>query len=58
MRVLAPGGAFVTKMFQGGTETEILTLLKKNFKEVRHAKPPSSRAESVELFMVATGFKG
>jgi 23S rRNA (uridine2552-2'-O)-methyltransferase len=58
MRVLAPGGAFVTKMFQGGTETEILTRLKQSFKEVRHAKPPSSRAESVELFMVATGFKG
>jgi 23S rRNA (uridine2552-2'-O)-methyltransferase len=58
MATLAPGGAFVTKMFQGGSENEILTLLKKAFKEVRHAKPPSSRAESVELFMVATGFRG
>jgi 23S rRNA (uridine2552-2'-O)-methyltransferase len=58
METLAPGGAFVTKMFQGGTENEILTLLKKAFKEVKHAKPPSSRAESVELFMVATGFRG
>jgi 23S rRNA (uridine2552-2'-O)-methyltransferase len=58
MATLAPGGAFVTKMFQGGSENEILTLLKKAFKDVRHAKPPSSRAESVELFMVATGFRG
>jgi 23S rRNA (uridine2552-2'-O)-methyltransferase len=58
METLAPGGAFVTKMFQGGTENEILSLLKKAFKEVKHAKPPSSRAESVELFMVATGFRG
>ncbi|GIU66020.1 RlmE family RNA methyltransferase [Candidatus Phycosocius spiralis] len=57
MRVLAPGGAFVTKMFQGGTEAHILSLLKQSFREVRHAKPPSSRAESVELFMVAKGFK-
>jgi 23S rRNA (uridine2552-2'-O)-methyltransferase len=58
METLAPGGAFVTKMFQGGTENEMLALLKKAFKEVKHAKPPSSRAESVELFMVATGFRG
>jgi 23S rRNA (uridine2552-2'-O)-methyltransferase len=58
METLAPGGAFVTKMFQGGTENAILSLLKKAFKDVRHAKPPSSRAESVELFMVATGFRG
>jgi 23S rRNA (uridine2552-2'-O)-methyltransferase len=58
METLAPGGAFVTKMFQGGTENDMLTLLKKAFKDVRHAKPPSSRAESVELFMVATGFRG
>lgn len=58
METLAPGGAFVTKMFQGGTETDMLALLKKAFKDVRHAKPPSSRAESVELFMVATGFRG
>lgn len=58
MRVLAPGGAFVAKMFQGGTETDILAELKQKFRQVRHAKPPSSRAESVELFMVATGFKG
>jgi 23S rRNA (uridine2552-2'-O)-methyltransferase len=58
MATLAPGGAFVTKMFQGGSENEILALLKRAFKDVRHAKPPSSRAESVELFMVATGFRG
>ena len=58
MATLAPGGNFVTKMFQGGTETGILTALKQSFREVRHAKPPSSRAESVELFVVALGFKG
>jgi 23S rRNA (uridine2552-2'-O)-methyltransferase len=54
---LAPGGAFVTKLFQGGQEGEMLRSLKRGFAQVRHAKPPSSRAESVELFLVATGRK-
>jgi 23S rRNA (uridine2552-2'-O)-methyltransferase len=58
MANLATGGAFVTKMFQGGTENQMLALLKQCFKEVHHAKPPSSRAGSVELFMVAKGFRG
>jgi 23S rRNA (uridine2552-2'-O)-methyltransferase len=56
--VLAPGGAFVAKVFAGGTDAALLTILKRNFASVRHAKPPSSRKQSVEAFLVATGFKG
>ena len=56
--VLKPGGAFVGKVFQGGAGSEILTRIKKRFAEVKHVKPPASRAESVELYLVATGFKG
>lgn len=58
MEVLAPGGTFVAKVFQGGTERTLLDLLKQNFAVVRHAKPPSSRKESAETYVVATGFKG
>ncbi|HVV26423.1 MAG TPA: RlmE family RNA methyltransferase [Rhizomicrobium sp.] len=56
--VLKPGGAFVGKVFQGGSSNELLARLKKGFREVRHVKPPASRAESVELYVVALGFKG
>ncbi len=56
--VLKPGGHFLSKTFQGGTENSLLTLLKRNFKTVHHVKPPSSREESVELFILAKGFKG
>jgi 23S rRNA (uridine2552-2'-O)-methyltransferase len=56
--VLKPGGAFVGKVFQGGSSSELLARLKKSFREVRHVKPPASRAESVELYVVALGFKG
>jgi 23S rRNA (uridine2552-2'-O)-methyltransferase len=56
--VLKPGGAFVGKVFQGGAAPELLTRLKKCFGEVRHVKPPASRAESVELYLVALGFRG
>ncbi|MEO0392054.1 MAG: RlmE family RNA methyltransferase [Pseudomonadota bacterium] len=56
--VLAPGGAFVSKVFQGGAEHDLLTMLKKNFEQVRHYKPPSSRSESAETFVVAQGFRG
>jgi 23S rRNA (uridine2552-2'-O)-methyltransferase len=56
--VLRPGGAFVAKVFRGGTENELLTLLKRNFATVVHMKPPSSRQESVEMYVVAKGFKG
>lgn len=56
--VLKPGGHFLTKTFQGGTEAEMLTLLKKRFTSVHHVKPPASRDESVELYLLAKGFKG
>ncbi len=52
-----PGGTFVAKVFKGGTERSLLDLLKKSFKEVRHAKPPASRAESAETYVVAMGFR-
>lgn len=56
--VLAPGGAFVCKVFQGGAESELLVRLKENFSIVKHAKPKSSRADSAEMYVVATGFRG
>jgi 23S rRNA (uridine2552-2'-O)-methyltransferase len=56
--VLSPGGAFVCKVFQGGTEKDLLDLLKKSFAVVRHVKPPASRSDSAELYVVATGFRG
>ena len=56
--VLAPGGAFVAKVFQGGTERSLLDRLKKDFALVRHAKPPASRTDSAEVYVVATGFRG
>lgn len=55
--VLAPGGAFVGKVFQGGATGELLARMKRHFREVRHVKPPASRAQSVELYVVAQGFK-
>lgn len=58
VEVLEPGGAFLCKVFQGGTERELLDLLKKSFAVVRHIKPPASRADSVELYVLATGFRG
>jgi 23S rRNA (uridine2552-2'-O)-methyltransferase len=57
LRVLAPGGAFVAKVFQGGSEKALLDTLKRRFATVRHAKPPASRKDSAELYVVATGFK-
>jgi len=56
--VLKPGGVFVAKAWQGGTERLLLERIKKNFAVVRHAKPKSSRQDSAETFLVATGFKG
>ena len=56
--VLAPGGSFVCKVFQGGAEGELLARLKKNFAVVKHAKPKASRADSAEMYVVATGFRG
>jgi 23S rRNA (uridine2552-2'-O)-methyltransferase len=56
--VLEPGGAFVCKVFQGGSERALLDRLKRAFAAVRHVKPPASRAESAEMYVVATGFGG
>ena len=55
---LAPGGAFVAKVFQGGSERAMLAPMKRLFASVRHAKPPASRKGSSELYVVATGFRG
>lgn len=55
---LVKGGAFVAKVFQGGAQGELLETLKANFIDVRHWKPPASRPESPETFVIATGFKG
>jgi 23S rRNA (uridine2552-2'-O)-methyltransferase len=56
--ILAPGGAFVAKVFQGGTENQLLSDLKRDFAVVRHVKPSASRADSAELYVLATGFRG
>jgi 23S rRNA (uridine2552-2'-O)-methyltransferase len=55
--ILAPGGSFVAKLRQGGSEGELLAALKRCFAELRRAKPPSSRAESAETYVVARGFR-
>src|SRR5262249_57032592 len=56
--VLAPGGTFIAKVFQGGAEGELLAALKRDFTSLKHAKPPASRTESAEVYVVAQGFKG
>jgi 23S rRNA (uridine2552-2'-O)-methyltransferase len=56
--VLAPGGAFLCKVLQGGTETVLLAALKREFKTVKHVKPPASRSDSAELYLLAQGFRG
>lgn len=58
LKVLSPGGGFVAKVFQGGSEKGLLDALKRNFATVRHVKPPASRKDSSELYVVATGFRG
>lgn len=55
---LATGGTFVAKVLAGGTDTDLLTLLKKHFAVVKHAKPPASRKGSSEWYVIAQGFKG
>ncbi|HIP77569.1 MAG TPA: RlmE family RNA methyltransferase, partial [Kiloniellaceae bacterium] len=55
--VLAPGGTFVAKVLQGGTERELLAQLKRDFEKVHHVKPAASRADSSEMYLVATGFR-
>jgi 23S rRNA (uridine2552-2'-O)-methyltransferase len=56
--VLAPGGAFLCKVLQGGTEGSLLAALKRDFAKVKHVKPGASRADSAELYLLATGFRG
>ncbi len=55
--VLAPGGAFVCKVLQGGTEATLLAELKREFEAVRHVKPPASRSDSAELYLLARGYR-
>jgi 23S rRNA (uridine2552-2'-O)-methyltransferase len=55
---LAPGGAFVAKVLAGGTDATLLALLKRHFATVKHAKPPASRKDSSEWYVIAQGFKG
>ena len=55
---LAPNGTFLTKVLAGGTDNDLLTLLKKHFRTVKHAKPPASRKGSSEWYVIAQGFKG
>jgi len=56
--VLAPGGTFLAKVLQGGTEGALLAALKRDFATVKHVKPPASRSDSAELYLLATGFRG
>ena len=56
--VLKPGGTFLAKVLQGGTEGELLKLMKRHFASVRHVKPKASREDSAELFVLALGFRG
>jgi 23S rRNA (uridine2552-2'-O)-methyltransferase len=56
--VLNEGGHFLAKTFQGGAEADLLATLKRNFRQVLHVKPPASRAESVEMYLLAKGFRG
>jgi 23S rRNA (uridine2552-2'-O)-methyltransferase len=56
--VLKPGGAFLAKVIQGGTESALLASLKRDFAAVKHVKPAASRADSAELYVLATGFRG
>jgi len=57
-QVLKPGGTFVAKVLRGGTERTLLDRLKKDFVKVRHVKPEASRADSAEMYVVGTGFRG
>jgi 23S rRNA (uridine2552-2'-O)-methyltransferase len=57
-QVLAPGGSFIAKVLRGGSERDLLDLLKKKFAKVKHIKPAASRQDSAEMYVVATGFRG
>jgi 23S rRNA (uridine2552-2'-O)-methyltransferase len=55
--ILAPGGTFLAKVLQGGTEAALLSSLRRDYRSVKHVKPPASRADSAELYLLATGFR-
>jgi 23S rRNA (uridine2552-2'-O)-methyltransferase len=57
-QILKPGGSFVAKVLRGGTERTLLDGLKRDFAKVRHVKPEASRADSAEMYVVGTGFRG
>jgi 23S rRNA (uridine2552-2'-O)-methyltransferase len=57
IEVLKPGGAFLCKVLRGGTERALLETLKRRFTKVVHVKPPASRADSAEMYVLATGFR-
>jgi 23S rRNA (uridine2552-2'-O)-methyltransferase len=56
--VLSPGGSFLCNVLQGGTEVSLLSELKRDFTSVKHVKPPASRSDSAELYLLARGFRG
>jgi 23S rRNA (uridine2552-2'-O)-methyltransferase len=58
LQYLKPGGGFVAKIFRGGTENELLTKMKKQFKVVKHFKPDASRKDSSEMYLIALDFTG
>lgn len=58
VKVLGAGGSFVAKVLRGGTEGEALARMKQHFRTVRHVKPPASRSDSTEMYVIAQGFKG
>lgn len=58
LRVLNPGGGFLAKVLRGGTENDLLATMKRDFRTVRHVKPPASRSDSAESYVIATGFRG
>ena len=57
VQILTPGGTFLAKAFRGGAEKPLMDMLHRHFEKVRHIKPPASRQESVETYLLATGFK-
>jgi len=57
LKVLKPGGVFVAKVLQGGSDSILRNRMNKHFKKVRHAKPPASRKESTEWYVIAEGFR-
>jgi 23S rRNA (uridine2552-2'-O)-methyltransferase len=58
IQVLKPGGVYLAKVLRGGTENQLLAMMKKDFAKVVHVKPMASRDDSAELFVLATGFRG